>query len=446
MKKKIFILFCIFFLISFINAAQISLDKDNYSKKETLIAGVSGEFTESITEENIYLYRNWNRVPFEASVTDIGDMFFISGDLDVSSSGNYTLEIRNVEYKKENQFTKDPFSKNFSIKEDTADFNINPGFIKTDEPFSIFFKNLRDKEIIINPSIENYPSENSEIFSYLENKNEINLNPLQLKEISFGMINETNYYTLILESKNTEYKVPLYMIYDSKKSETKEGTGKKITKEGSKKHSISFDKDEININKLVGSNTTKEKILLINEGNFSENISLILSEPLREVISLKETSLILGKGESKNIFINVSYYAKETNFKGQLKAVSQNASDLIEIYLEFFKEKENLEKEEEIDNPPASQNCSELGGEICKDNEKCIGRTMKAKNGICCLEECEKKESSITGKIVGWIILLVIGLLVYWIYKKYNKTKKEFSIPDQLKKISNLKKKSKEKS
>ncbi len=433
MKKEITILLFTIILISFVSSAQISLNKEEFFKKETLIAGISGEFTESITEEDVYLYRNWNRVPFDVSVIEIGDMFFISGILSVSASGNYTIQVENVEYKEENIFTDSPISKNFIINNEIANFNINPGVIKTQESFFISFENLINKKITINPRIENNPD--------LKIADEIVLNPLETKEVFFNKVNKTGFYNLILEGEKTTYKVPLHTIYDSEKEIIEEGTGKKTTKENQGIHSISFEKNQININMLKSSNNSQKIILITNKGNFSENISLFVSEPLKDYITIKEKNFQLSSGDSKNIILNISSSAKESNFKGELRANSENASDLIEIYLEFFENQKNLEQEEEKDNPPASQNCSELGGEICKDDEKCIGRTMKAKNGVCCLEECKKKEGNITGKIIGWIILVVILLLVYWIYKKYKKTQKDFNISDQLKKLSNLKNK-----
>ncbi|MCA9487993.1 MAG: hypothetical protein KC516_03460 [Nanoarchaeota archaeon] len=65
--------------------------------------------------------------------------------------------------------------------------------------------------------------------------------------------------------------------------------------------------------------------------------------------------------------------------------------------------------------------CEELNGESCEDGEgiSCTGEIFYASDVRCCLNgACEAKQKSNTGKVIGWIILIVVALIVIGFLKK----------------------------
>ena len=54
--KKVLIIFLALFLFPIISAVEIEM-KDNFDQGETLIAKISGNFYEAISEENVIFYR-----------------------------------------------------------------------------------------------------------------------------------------------------------------------------------------------------------------------------------------------------------------------------------------------------------------------------------------------------------------------------------------------------
>jgi len=87
---------------------------------------------------------------------------------------------------------------------------------------------------------------------------------------------------------------------------------------------------------------------------------------------------------------------------------------------------------EELGDIPAFENeggvletCSEKNGIVCEDDEKCEGETESAKEIICCLGVCNEVEKSNTGKIVGWILIILIAGVLIWLYIKKSKKKKK---------------------
>ena len=76
---------------------------------------------------------------------------------------------------------------------------------------------------------------------------------------------------------------------------------------------------------------------------------------------------------------------------------------------------------------------------ICKGGEKCSSsNVVYAKDNVCCIGICETKETSSVGKIIGFMILIIIFGVGIWFYKKkYKKAKK----PVNLLKVARRKKK-----
>ncbi len=83
----------------------------------------------------------------------------------------------------------------------------------------------------------------------------------------------------------------------------------------------------------------------------------------------------------------------------------------------------------ETDVPPISQTCEEINGSICERGQKCSAEQITAQDGICCIGKCVEKKRSKTGQIIGWtIIIILIGLYIWFYFKKYKKAKKKVDL------------------
>ena len=153
MIKKGVIILILLLVVPLISAVEFDM-KTNFSQGETLMAKVSGNFLESITNENIFLYRGHVRVSINPYVAKINNDFYIYAQLLGKAPNNYSIVIENAKYMEGNQVNEEDIVKNFSITEDTADFSIEPGFIVTDSDFFIKVQNLQDNKITIQIKID----------------------------------------------------------------------------------------------------------------------------------------------------------------------------------------------------------------------------------------------------------------------------------------------------
>lgn len=78
---------------------------------------------------------------------------------------------------------------------------------------------------------------------------------------------------------------------------------------------------------------------------------------------------------------------------------------------------------DEVD-PKISKTCSDKKGEICSSTEECDGAAQTIGRNICCLGSCKSVSPSSNTKIIGWVIIGVIGIFILWFFKRYkSKTK-----------------------
>lgn len=176
------------------------------------------------------------------------------------------------------------------------------------------------------------------------------------------------------------------------------------------------------------------------------------------------TSIILLSGEIENIEFELGNSTAFAN----LKLSSTNQEYNIPTYLvyippeganeseengtiieeEIIEEGENEEEiellnEEEIEELEATpvfeergilRTCSELRGHVCNTNEECNGTEKNAKDIFCCLGECiEKEEEKSNNKIVGWVLIGIVAIVIfYFIRMKSKKTKKAVDLTKRI--------------
>lgn len=222
--KKVILFFMVMFLLPLILAANIDV-KENYSQKETLIAKVSGDFITSITENNIYFYRRHVRIPTDFEISRIENSYYIYSILP-DTPDNYSISIEGIQYREDSQILTKNIVGTFRISNDTADFNIRPGFVKTSENFYINIKNLKSEEIEIEIKTSETSSSGS-IFSSIfssqdSSENKIAIGAKETKKINFQVSNfkETSLKIIEFNSGNVSYSLPVYIIPDDDSSET----------------------------------------------------------------------------------------------------------------------------------------------------------------------------------------------------------------------------------
>ena len=127
----------------------------------------------------------------------------------------------------------------------------------------------------------------------------------------------------------------------------------------------------------------------------------------------------LGNGSAKQIEIFVNSAEEEMILEGEITARAVNLTSSFILNLDFVKDyipTNGTDEKEEI----VLTTCSQLNGTICTDKQKCTSDPVNVAQGICCLAKCEQIEGgSSTGKYIGWGIVIVIILLLFWFFKIY---------------------------
>lgn len=211
---------------------------ENYSRQETLIANLPGEFITPVLKENIYFYKRHVRIPMEFEISKIEDSYYIYAVLP-DTAENYSLAIQGVQYKDSGKVSTEDIVKNFTILDNLVDFNIKPGFVKTSTSFYINLQNLKQNKIEVEIKTSNKSSSSGGIFSALfgggspEETTKISLNAGETKKLVFQADNfkQTSLKTIELIYFNTSYLIPIYVIGNSSNIDSEEPEEITLTEE-----------------------------------------------------------------------------------------------------------------------------------------------------------------------------------------------------------------------
>jgi hypothetical protein len=387
--------------------------KDTFQKDETLIARVSGNFFETVSKEDISFFRGHVRTSIIPTVLKIEKDFYIYAQLDGKTSENYSMVIEGVKHFEGRELVETDISKNFTIDSTQASFSINPGSISTNADFSIEVGNLLDNEIEVligtEVGFENMitPEANTLTVGFNSKKN---------IDFFMGENEGANLTHIEFSLGNFSYEIPVFLMTGTFVEETKE-----MILENS-------------VTATIATNSVTNRVLYLrNPGKTKiENISLLISESLAPYVSLSVYEIdSLDENSSERIDVYISSGDFSVIVLGEIIVVSDDNvfSTSADVFLEFTPDfiPENLDEDEdegeiEIIENRSSESCGDIGGIICSENQECSGETNNAKDGICCLATCNKIEESSSGKIIGWTIIILIGLLLVWFYfKKYSK-------------------------
>lgn len=401
--------------------------KTELDQGETLMARVSGNFLEPIFKNNVLLYRGHVRVGFDPQIAKIGQDYYIYAQLLGKNQNNYSLHIKEAQYTTiEGGVSEEDLVKDFSITGQTADFLISPGFIVTEQDFSIDVQNLQDHEITINIKTngDTVPESNESstgLFGLLfggeeEQETEtgtlVTLGEGEAKKITFEAIDitEPTFKIIILSTPNLKYEVPVYMTPSEEALEEEQ-------------KSFMFSPAILNISMATDSTATR-MIYLYNDGKtLLENINLSVSESLEDYVDLSiEQIEDLEENESIKITLTITADSEEGIVDGQIKARENTSFQTYSaVFLTFIKDYQPVGGNITLIDPAILKTCEEMGGSICQDDEECTEETKHARDGNCCLGDCEEVKKDNRGKIIGWIIIIVVVILLLWFFKKTRK-------------------------
>ena len=227
MRKIIAGIIFMFLLFHTLSAVEFDM-KSNFSQGETLMARISGNFVEPLLAENIFFYRGHVQIPMEYDIAKIDNEYYLYALLGGKSPGEYSVALENVKYLVGTEISEENIAKNFTITNATADFSITPGFIITSEDFSIAVQNLQDYSINITVKENKTEEKEGGFFSFFfkgveENEGEsIVVKSGEIKNINFGLGNETSFRKVWLSTENLEYEIPVYAFVNSVPEEQEE--------------------------------------------------------------------------------------------------------------------------------------------------------------------------------------------------------------------------------
>ena len=247
MKRKLF--FCLVvlvFLLPMFSAVEITMNS-NFSKGETLLTKVSGNFLEPLYKEDIFFYRQGHiKVPMEYEIMQIDNDYYIYALLTNKLADDYTLSVEGATYMQAGRVSQEKIAKNFVILNKTADFSISPGFVLTATDFIIKIQNLQNKNISVKISLNS-----TNLFIKNFQSNILNLKPDETAEVEFGLGNETLFKSITFSTKNQSYSLPVYAfvpVYEKKNFQEIQQT-ENIEKKVVNKSSANETKENANISK-----------------------------------------------------------------------------------------------------------------------------------------------------------------------------------------------------
>ncbi len=390
------------FIVPIVSGVETDM-KSQFAQGETLLARVSGNFIDQITRENVFFYRGHVKIPMIYDVVKIEDEFYIYAVLAGKTEGNYSLSVEGVRYYKATQVVDDTLVSNFTISNETAIFSVNPGVVFTKEDFSIELQNLQDRKVTIEVRDDS---------PFVVSPDSLDLKSGEKKNLFFdvGENAEKGIMTVEFSSENFSYTLPVYL-------DTNKTAG--VVSD------FEFQPSSIEVSMATDSDS-KRILYLVNTGDEAiEDVFLEVSPLLDSYVSVSPENIDkLNPNSTEKIEIQITSGEQEAILEGKITAYNENLSTSLVLVLDFSKDFIPEEGEENV----IVTTCEELGGTICTENQECTGESVYAKDGVCCLaqSECTEEEEISAGKFIGWGLLVLAFVLIYWFYKRrYKKVEKK---------------------
>jgi len=407
MKKAVILILLGIFLISLASAfyaePSLILQKTTFQPGETLLGRIEGNFVQKISPTQIKFYEGRREIFVDFDILYYNGTYYLYAYME--REGNFSINISNILYKDVNLKSK-TLSSSLKVtrqENNTQILAIKPGFVYTSSQPELIVSNKGNSPL--NLSFE---------------KQQITISPLEAKTISPSKIEGVSFAKI---ETYEVFEVPIIYFSLYPPNETQNQTQNQTNQtnatltSGFRMFPSSFILNSTEgkqiLTKLRISNLGNNKI---SELSISSNISVVTIEKLDKLVpnSSKELNLTfisnipgIFKGE-----ILISY--KEEGLLG----VSKRS-----IPFEFLVFPKNISVYVET----KGKKCSEFGGKICV-NQKCIGNyTFTSYGEYCCLGSCEEIKAASQGGNYRWIaslfIFVFLGIVGYFAWKKYKKTK-----------------------
>ncbi len=392
-KRVIWITFWAIFLVFLINSVSaISTNlKAEYERGESIIIEIQGSILEPIDSSDVEFLRGHVSVPLEYNLRIISGRYFLWA-IAPQNANNYTLVINNVATSSGGKVTRESFRQNFSVNGNLTDYSIKPGFIFTNQDFTISVQLNEDSQKTINTS---FPSERDIVLK--PEKNDV--------KFSINSVNGSGF----VDIKIGKYTLPAYIISEAKITPF-EINPKRIDGIALSGKAIAYPFQIINLeDKKVDVSIEYQKDLFSIEKDFiSLNPKAAVELNISLIGEIDET--IKKQGLNNSIFI------KSGSFSAELPIAIIFTEDEGEVETPYLDEYEELVY------------CPQLGGIVCTAGEVCSGEIRTSLDGACCIGSCGNQTDSSYKPWVGYTIagvLFVVILFIFWRYKK-TKGKSEF--------------------
>jgi len=396
MKKSLIAILVLLIILPSVISVEFVV-KSEYKQSETLIGKISGAFVKPVLNQNVQFYRGHVKVPMKSDVAKFNDDFYIYAQLP-NTKGNYSIVISNASYKNGVDVVKDLIIANFTISNATADFSVNPGFVITQNSFTIEIQNLRPSEIVVESKTNSETRSNT-------------IKGGDIKKINFEVaeFTEPTLEKLEISSDETTYEIPISIFMNKTNSNVGD--------------SFRVEPNELNFTMATKSNQTRV-IYIYNLGNYPiTKIELSLFGDLNDSLNLSAKKIFDIDGKStERIELFFSSGKSPTTIKGKIKFESNDTSFFVPISVSFVQDFIPQNISEPV---VTAKSCSELYGTFCNSTiEECEeNKIVYATDGVCCTSSCKEiKTSSFSWKYFGWALIIAVVVFVLWFWiKKYKK-------------------------
>lgn len=361
----------------------------SYDGSETMIIEIQGNILEPLEMSDIVFRRAHVAIAVDYDIRRILDKYYLYAQVP-SNPNNYTLYINNIATTVNGQNQRINFNQTFEVKNNLTDYSINPGFIVSNQDFSISIESNLDQQTTIS---SNFPEEMA-----------ITLNP-GMNNINFNIAQKSSGFYLATIGK---YQVPIFITNTQISQEPISLTVyPKIFRETLK----------INSPKTYNISIKNQGLQAIDQIYFAYDQSLFL---------ISNQSISLQSNESINIsvsLINLTRDISETIFVAKDSEILGNISFQIAFT-------QNDSQVTNSSNP--EYYCSELGGKFCSASEICSS-SVQTLDGSCCVGTCSLQEESSSSSWILYLLIVLAIIVLAFVYLKYKKTKlpkpKDLTLP-----------------
>lgn len=406
MKRAVF-LFAFLILIGSIasvSALDIALTKSSYYPGETLQAEFpAAPFIEPLQLADIAIYRgdSVHPAPVRSGLIKSGNKYLYYAVLPDAPEnlGDYSLRIEDINHYENNAPTEETIEKNFTITQTNSSYlSFSPGNIYASADFSVKIKAYNAEQAV---SVELPEANFKKSFP-----------------LGYGM-EKTVYISIadVIGTVTTSIKVNTYNIPITIIGKAQNETGGEEEEDGGEgefEDMISVYPDSIDA-KVFADISTDYRITITKET--SEDMEDIKISSSGDEIEINETSIDLAEDEAVfKVTIN-----SDSDINGEITLEYNDEEIIIPVNITI------IENESEFFSGTPSEGetktCAQRSGRICNKtlNEKCSGEEVYASDyssqGACCIGACEAEKAS-SGWLWGILILIILGIAGWYLYKK----------------------------